>query len=371
MKRTRQVWPTLQISRTRQLTTQQGGLGLLPRVPQQGRLQLDLSHQIDKDKILPWFRRRAACFFLPFGDRSTRPAFSALCQWWHWCNVGWIRWCQFQTPRTNQQLRHLNPEIPRLHPEDPGLQSCDTGGWMSPGVPPDPGLLSEDRLHQSLHRGMDHQWTSQRLLTQQRTSGISLFPMKRDSIGKCQRRSTNCFDKRWHRQRDLISLTQPSFAEPPGFPFWIWAKEKWQTECRGWTSPPLWTPWHRQLTSHKALRRMKKLRRPHFLRPSTPVLRLSIWQWSRSSHENLVALRCTEIDIQYLPKPPAADGFSDNKPPSSYQISHRMSMDTEELARRATIYASLADSMEASVIEELSPKDQRSKLLCKKLAIIQ
>ena len=60
---------------------------------------------------------------------------------------------------------------------------------------------------------------------------------------------------------------------------------------------------------------------------------------------------------QYLPKPPAADGFNDNKPPSSYQIPHCMSLDTEELARRAAIYASLADSMVVSVIEELSPKD--------------
>ena len=75
-------------------------------------------------------------------------------------------------------------------------------------------------------------------------------------------------------------------------------------------------------------------------------------------------------DAQYLPKPPAEDGFSD-KPPSSYQISHRMSKDTEELARRAAIYASLADSMVASVIEELSPQDQRSKLLREKLAITQ
>ena len=71
-------------------------------------------------------------------------------------------------------------------------------------------------------------------------------------------------------------------------------------------------------------------------------------------------------DAQYLPKPPAADGFSDNKPPSSYQIPHHMSLDTEELARRAAIFASLADSMVASVIEELSPKDQRTKLLHEK-----
>ena len=48
-----------------------------------------------------------------------------------------------------------------------------------------------------------------------------------------------------------------------------------------------------------------------------------------------------------------------------------MSLDTEELARRAAIYASLADSMVASVIEELSAKDQRTKLLHEKLGIIQ
>ena len=55
-------------------------------------------------------------------------------------------------------------------------------------------------------------------------------------------------------------------------------------------------------------------------------------------------------DAQYLPKP---DGFSDTKPPSSYKITHCMSLDAEELARRAAIYASLADSMVTSVIEEL------------------
>ena len=48
------------------------------------------------------------------------------------------------------------------------------------------------------------------------------------------------------------------------------------------------------------------------------------------------------------------------RPPSSYHLSHRVCLDTEELARRSAIYASLADSMVASVIEELSPKDERS-----------
>ena len=69
-------------------------------------------------------------------------------------------------------------------------------------------------------------------------------------------------------------------------------------------------------------------------------------------------------DSLYAPKPPGDHGFSNNKAPSSYHMSHRVCLDTKELA-------SLADSMVASVIEELSPKDERTKLLQEKLAIIQ
>ena len=76
-------------------------------------------------------------------------------------------------------------------------------------------------------------------------------------------------------------------------------------------------------------------------------------------------------DALYAPKPPGDHGFIDNKTPSSYHLSHRVCLDTEELARRSAIYASLADSMVASVIEELSPKDEHSKRLREKLTIIQ
>ena len=68
-------------------------------------------------------------------------------------------------------------------------------------------------------------------------------------------------------------------------------------------------------------------------------------------------------DALYAPKPPGDHGFIDNKTPSSYHLSHRVCLHTEELARRSAIYASLADSMVASVIEELSLKDERTKLL--------
>ena len=76
-------------------------------------------------------------------------------------------------------------------------------------------------------------------------------------------------------------------------------------------------------------------------------------------------------NAQYVSKPPRENGFSDTKAPASYQMSQRMCLDTEEFARRSAIYASLADSMVASVIEELSHKDERTKLLREKLAIIQ
>ena len=76
-------------------------------------------------------------------------------------------------------------------------------------------------------------------------------------------------------------------------------------------------------------------------------------------------------DALYVPKPPGDHGLSNNKAPSSYHMSYQVCLDTQELARRSAIYASLLDSMVASVIEELSPKDERTKLLREKLAIIQ
>ena len=45
-------------------------------------------------------------------------------------------------------------------------------------------------------------------------------------------------------------------------------------------------------------------------------------------------------DALYVPKPPGDHGFSDNKAPSSYQVWHRMYLNTEELAQRSAIYAS-------------------------------
>ena len=76
-------------------------------------------------------------------------------------------------------------------------------------------------------------------------------------------------------------------------------------------------------------------------------------------------------DALHQTKPLNTDGFGDWKKPANFQMSQRMAINTEELARRSAIYASLADSMVASVISEMSPRDERTKLLKEKLAVIQ
>ena len=68
-------------------------------------------------------------------------------------------------------------------------------------------------------------------------------------------------------------------------------------------------------------------------------------------------------DALYQTKPANIDEFGEWKLPANCQMSQKMAMDTDELPRRSTIYASLADSMVASVISELSSKDERTKLL--------
>ena len=115
----------------------------------------------------------------------------------------------------------------------------------------------------------------------------------------------------------------------------------------------------------------KKLRRLPCLRHWTQLPRPpSSSRWSRYSPGKLTVSRFIVMPSTCPSLLVTADSAT-TRPLSSYQVSHRMCLDTEELALRSAIYASLADSMVASVIEELSPKDERSKLLREKLAIIQ
>ena len=66
-------------------------------------------------------------------------------------------------------------------------------------------------------------------------------------------------------------------------------------------------------------------------------------------------------EVQFHPKPPMPDG----------NLTLKEFLDTEELAWRAAVYTSIADSMLDTVISELSPKDSRTKHLKEQLAIVQ
>ena len=76
-------------------------------------------------------------------------------------------------------------------------------------------------------------------------------------------------------------------------------------------------------------------------------------------------------EATYQPKPPAVEGFGDLRMPGAFSLPTKVQSDTEELARRASIYASVADSMMGSVIAELVPEDQMSAGLVERLRIIQ
>ena len=115
---------------------------------------------------------------------------------------------------------------------------------------------------------------------------------------------------------------------------------------------------------------MNKLRRLPCLRHCTPSSTFKFFTVKQIFPGNLTVSRFIVMSST-CPTLLVTMVSATTRPLSSYQVSHRMCLDTEELALRSAIYASLADSMVASAIEELSHKDECSKLLREKLVIIQ
>ena len=125
-------------------------------------------------------------------------------------------------------------------------------------------------------------------------------------------------------------------------PWWIWSNRKERHR--------MWLP-ARQLFHHPG----------------------QLWGNHRHHHRHIMngTRLLTGLVLQNQTKPPTTDTFGDWKPPANFKISQKMAMDAEELAKRSAIYSSLVDSMVASVISELSARDERSKLLKDKLAVIR
>ena len=191
----------------------------------------------------------------------------------------------------------------------------------------------------------------------------------RVTVGRSQQLNTRSSDKLWLRQRDRLKSTLLRQSERSERLCWTWVIQRWLTVS--WLDQP-----SLQDTMVSTARIVQGLK-------DDEVEKTTLSETLNTASSTFKFFTVKQIfprepyrlkihrDALYVPKPPGDHGVSDNKAPSSYQMSHRTCLDTEELARRSAIYASLADSMVASVIEELSSMDERSKLLREKLAIIQ
>ena len=160
--------PTQHSHRTQPWTTQQGVMGLLPRVPQQGILQL-------QDKTLPWFRMAAACCFPPL-PRNINQAnlldfMSMMTLMQQRMDLGMpVPVIQSrpvdQTPTTRDD--QTPPRRSRTPVRRSRTQSGVPEGWTSPEIPLVPGRLLDDRPPQNRRPGMLHQSTFPQLWTQKR-----------------------------------------------------------------------------------------------------------------------------------------------------------------------------------------------------------
>ena len=371
MMMTRQVWPAQHTIRSQQGTAQQGLMNQWPMVLLQGSLQR-------QDRIHPCYWMWAVCFYLHCPERSTRLPWLTSCLCGLPCNVGWTWVWLFHTPRPGPLRRqlHLRPQMMTRHPGGPRLhlgrqtdgpgRQWDSPGHLwdgpewrtSPGTPHVPVHPSEGCHRRNHPPGMLLQlicrlpWT---LKTKSRT-GHYWWWLSEEGLGSpVPVVSSGCHVFQRYLQGQSRQVTQSVQGVMVS---WLYQPSLVDTM----------TSTARIAQGLKEDEEVKKTTLSEMLNTSSSTFKhLTVKQVFPREPYRLKIHR----DAQYVPKPPRENGFSDTKAPTSYQMSQRMYLDTEELAWRSAIYASLADSMVASVIEELSPKDERTKMLREKLAIIQ
>ena len=150
---------------------------------------------------------------------------------------------------------------------------------------------------------------------------------------------------------------------------WTWVKRKGLTKFPGWTNRP-YRPMASSARKAQGLKddeEVDKTLSETLNDESSTFKQFTVKQVFPREPYRLKMHK----DVLYQTKLPNIDRFGEWKLPANSQMSQKMVMDAEELTRRSTIYASLTDSMVAWVISELSPKDERTKLLKEKLAVIQ
>ena len=389
MMTTRQVWLAQHTIRTRQWMAQQWLMDQWPMVLQQGTRQLQV-------RTHPCCRMSAVFFSIHCQERSTRLLWLTSCPCGLWCSIRWTRVWLFLMPRPGQLHSQLllRPEMMTPHPGGSrfhlGRQTDDPGRqWDGPG---------------HLWEGPEG-WT-----TQESPSTRSRSPIRRSSSSESPPRDAspvNCSaaldseDKVKDRSitddededgaqkkvsaaqytlfRQAVTTSKGSFKVNPtksrtaSRASLLDVGDNEVTDQVSWLDQPcLKDTMASTACIAQGLKEDEEVEKTMLSETlntscSSTFKHLMVKQIFPREPYRLKIHR----DAKYVPKPPGETSFRDTKAPSSYQMSQCMCLDTEELARRSAVYASLADSMVASVIEELSPKDERTKLLREKLAIIQ
>ena len=163
------------------------------------------------------------------------------------------------------------------------------------------------------------------------------------TVRRSQQLDTRSSDKLWLRQRDRLKSTLLRQSERPERLCWTWVIRRWLTEYRGWTSRLFRTRWFSTARIAQGLKddeEVEKTTLSETLSTQSP-LHSNSSRWSSFPQGNLPSQ-----DSSWCPLRAQASWWPRSQwqqGPSSYQMSHWTCLDTEELARRSAIYASLAD----------------------------
>ena len=238
--------------------------------------------------------------------------------------------------------------------DKPGRPWDKPRATASPGNP-DPVPHSLDPRQWSLLHEMSLQSTSLQRWTRMPREPFLMIRKTRVTVRRSLQRNIRSSDKLWLHQRDRTKSTLLRQSERPGPLCWTWVIQRWLTVS--WLDQP-----SLQDTMASTARIAQGLKEDEEVEKTTfsETLNVDSCFTVKNLKEEIFPREPYRLKIHwdalYAPKPPGDHGFSNNKAPSSYHMSHRVCLDTEELARRSATYASLADSMVASVIEELFPQ---------------
>ena len=146
------------------------------------------------------------------------------------------------------------PGLPWDHPERP---------WDEPGTTASPGIQDH-----APHSPDPRQWSPQHERSLHSTSMQLWTWIPREPFRRTRMLRVTARRSLQHNMKSLGNLsllprertrsTLPRLSERPGPLCWTWVRQRFLTECPGWTSLLSRTPWHPRHGLHRGLKRAKR-----------------------------------------------------------------------------------------------------------------